>query len=97
MNITLNRKPLNVDDHPSGERIINLERLFLIRAGFGSKDDSLPKRFTREPLPDGPAKGHVRVGLEDNIYFKKGHPLTDESRVDPFTARSKKASSYHLT
>jgi len=43
----------------AGERIINLERLFLSRAGFGSKDDSLPKRITQEPLPDGPAKGHV--------------------------------------
>ena len=43
----------------TGERIINLERLFLSRAGFGSKDDSLPKRITQEPLPDGPAKGHV--------------------------------------
>lgn len=43
----------------AGERIINLERLFLARAGFGSKDDSLPKRITQEPLPDGPAKGHT--------------------------------------
>lgn len=43
----------------AGERIISLERLFLKRAGFGAKDDTLPKRITEEPLPDGPAKGHV--------------------------------------
>jgi len=43
----------------AGERIFNLERLFLVRAGFGSRDDSLPERITREPLPDGPGKGHV--------------------------------------
>jgi len=43
----------------AGERVIHLERLFLVRAGFGLKDDSLPKRITQEPLPDGPAKGHV--------------------------------------
>ena len=43
----------------AGERIISLERLFLKRAGFGAKDDALPKRITGEPLPDGPAKGHV--------------------------------------
>jgi len=43
----------------AGERVIHLERLFIIRAGFGLKDDSLPKRITQEPLPDGPAKGHV--------------------------------------
>lgn len=43
----------------AGERIISLERLFLKRAGFGAKDDALPKRITSEPLPDGPAKGQV--------------------------------------
>ena len=43
----------------AGERIFNAERLFLIRAGFSAKDDSLPDRIVKEPLPDGPAKGHV--------------------------------------
>ena len=43
----------------AGERICNAERIFLIRAGFGAKDDSLPPRIVKEPLPDGPAKGHV--------------------------------------
>ncbi len=43
----------------AGERIINAERLFLIKAGFTRKDDSLPKRLTEEPAPTGPAKGLV--------------------------------------
>lgn len=43
----------------AGERIINAERLFLVKAGFSRKDDSLPLRITQEPLPDGPAKGMV--------------------------------------
>jgi len=43
----------------AGERIFNAERLFLIRAGFSRKDDTLPPRILREPLPDGPAKGMV--------------------------------------
>lgn len=43
----------------AGERIINAERLFLVRAGFSRKDDSLPPRLLQEPLPDGPAKGMV--------------------------------------
>jgi aldehyde:ferredoxin oxidoreductase len=43
----------------AGERIINAERLFLVRAGFSRKDDSLPPRIVQEPLPDGPAKGMV--------------------------------------
>ena len=43
----------------AGERIFNAERLFLMRAGFTKKDDTLPKRILEEPLPDGPAKGMV--------------------------------------
>jgi aldehyde:ferredoxin oxidoreductase len=43
----------------AGERIINAERLFLTRAGFSRKDDSLPKRLTETPAPTGPAKGMV--------------------------------------
>jgi aldehyde:ferredoxin oxidoreductase len=43
----------------AGERIVNAERLFLHRAGFRAKDDSLPIRIVSEPLPDGPAKGQV--------------------------------------
>jgi len=43
----------------AAERITNAERLFLVKAGFDRKDDSLPKRITEEPLPEGPAKGQT--------------------------------------
>jgi aldehyde:ferredoxin oxidoreductase len=43
----------------AAERIYNLERLFLIRAGSGANDDTLPYRMLNEPLPEGPAKGRV--------------------------------------
>lgn len=43
----------------AGERIYNLERLFLIRAGFTKADDTLPPRMLNEPMPEGPAKGQV--------------------------------------
>ena len=43
----------------AGERIINAERLFLNKAGFSRKDDSLPKRLTQNPMPEGPAEGMV--------------------------------------
>lgn len=43
----------------AGERIFNLERLFLLRAGLSKADDTLPPRMLNEALPDGPAKGHV--------------------------------------
>jgi aldehyde:ferredoxin oxidoreductase len=41
----------------AAERVYNLERMFLLKAG--STEDTLPPRMLNEPLPDGPAKGHV--------------------------------------
>ncbi len=43
----------------AGERIITAERIFLTKAGFSRKDDSLPDRLTKTPMPEGPAKGKV--------------------------------------
>jgi aldehyde:ferredoxin oxidoreductase len=43
----------------AAERIYNLERLFLIGAGSGKNDDTLPYRMLHEPMPEGPAKGKV--------------------------------------
>lgn len=42
-----------------GERIWNVERLHNLREGYTKADDTLPKRFLYEPMPDGPAKGFV--------------------------------------
>jgi aldehyde:ferredoxin oxidoreductase len=42
-----------------GERIWNMERDFNNRAGFTSKDDSLPKRLLEEAAKTGPSKGMV--------------------------------------
>jgi aldehyde:ferredoxin oxidoreductase len=55
----------------AGERICNAERLFLVRAGFSRKDDTLPPRITEEPMPGGPAKGLV-CHLEEMLdqYYK---------------------------
>jgi len=36
-----------------GERIVNLERLFIAREGITREDDTLPGRFLAEPLPEG--------------------------------------------
>jgi aldehyde:ferredoxin oxidoreductase len=43
----------------TGERIWNLERLFNLKAGLTGKDDRLPDRIVKEPMPGGPAKGRV--------------------------------------
>jgi aldehyde:ferredoxin oxidoreductase len=36
-----------------GERIVNLERLFIGREGITREDDTLPRRFLAEPMPEG--------------------------------------------
>ena len=41
----------------AGERIWNLERLYNIREGFTSKDDTLPPRLLTEAPLEGPSKG----------------------------------------
>ncbi len=43
----------------AGERVFNLERLFLLKAGLTGDDDTLPRRMLEEPMPEGPAQGHV--------------------------------------
>lgn len=43
----------------SGERVWNLERLFNLRAGFTTKDDTLPPRLLKEPMKGGPHEGKV--------------------------------------
>ena len=43
----------------AGERIWNMERLFNLKAGFTRKDDTLPPRLLKEPIPSGPSKGEV--------------------------------------
>ena len=55
----------------TGERIFNLERLFNLKAGLTAKDDTIPERFLKEPMPEGPAKGHI-VELDKMLpeYYK---------------------------
>ncbi|MBU0492884.1 MAG: aldehyde ferredoxin oxidoreductase family protein [Chloroflexi bacterium] len=59
-----------------GERIVNLERLFIAREGVTRRDDTLPRRFLAEPLPEGsgPSTGSV-LELEpmlDEYYRARG-------------------------
>ncbi|WP_067046791.1 aldehyde ferredoxin oxidoreductase family protein [Methanofollis ethanolicus] len=42
-----------------GERIYNLERMFIVKNGYSGKDDNLPPRLLNDPIPAGPAKGGV--------------------------------------
>ncbi len=70
-----------------GERIWNLERLFNLREGLNpSKEDTLPPRLLKEPIPEGPGKGKLsRVPEMLPEYYRlrgwdeKGIP-TEETR-----------------
>ncbi|MFW6318947.1 MAG: aldehyde ferredoxin oxidoreductase family protein [Bacillota bacterium] len=43
----------------AGERIYNIERQFNLEAGILPEEDTLPKRFLEEEMPEGPTKGHI--------------------------------------
>ena len=45
-------------------RVITLERRFNLREGLSYKDDTLPLRLLKEPLPDGMAAGKKVEGLD---------------------------------
>jgi len=71
-----------VDDfRKSGERIYNLVRVYCNREGIRRKDDTLPERLMKEPLPAGPAEGMVidmetLEMLKDAYYKFRGWDLT---------------------
>ncbi|MEW5760807.1 MAG: aldehyde ferredoxin oxidoreductase family protein [Candidatus Thermoplasmatota archaeon] len=52
------------------KRIALLRRAFNARLGIRRKDDCLPKRFTKEKMPSGPAKGEVvNLNLMLNDFY----------------------------
>jgi aldehyde:ferredoxin oxidoreductase len=60
-----------------GERIVNLERAFIVREGFGRKQDTLPQRMLNEPLHtrDAPGEGQMMRNLDkflDRYYEIRG-------------------------
>jgi len=61
------------------ERVINLERAFIVREGIRRSDDTLPERFLKEPLPgDHPSQGSV-VELDamlDEYYEARGWDIS---------------------
>lgn len=61
----------------AGERLTNLDRGLNVRLGLTRRDDYLPERFLREPMPEGPARGAL-VPLDtllDEYYAVRGWDL----------------------
>ncbi len=62
-----------------GERIVNMEKLFNLTHGATSADDSLPEKFTRDPIAAGAAKGRRVHGLDGMVKdFYKGMGWDEE-------------------
>jgi aldehyde:ferredoxin oxidoreductase len=63
---------ISADDfRKTGERIYNLQRAYILREGFTRADDTLPPRLLEDPLPEGPAEGHVvNLDILLEAYYK---------------------------
>jgi aldehyde:ferredoxin oxidoreductase len=48
----------------AAERVINVERAHNARLGLTAADDSMPPRFTKDPMHKGPAEGNIFDILE---------------------------------
>jgi aldehyde:ferredoxin oxidoreductase len=59
----------------TGERIINLERLFNVREGVRRVDDVLPWRAMNEPIPDGPSAGMYCPPAELSVMLDEFYRL----------------------
>lgn len=75
----------------AGDRILNIERALNVRWGIRRKDDTLPKRFLKEPLPSGPAKGEVfdEAALQkmlDEYYALRGWDADGLQRPEKLAA-----------
>jgi len=67
-----------------GERIWNMERDFNNRAGFTSKDDTLPPRLLNEPAKTGGAKGMVNrlADMLPEYYSLRGWDADGQLNAD---------------
>jgi len=70
-----------------GERIVNLERAFNVREGFGREDDRLPGRMLNEPLHTYGAPGEGEMVREMEKFLDRYYELRGWSEKGVPTAR----------
>lgn len=78
-----------------GERIVNVERAFNVREGLSRKDDRLPERFLKEPMPDGFARGVV-VRLEPMLDEYYAYRQWDRARGFPTRRKLEELYLYEM-
>jgi aldehyde:ferredoxin oxidoreductase len=57
-----------------GERVVNLERAYIVREGFRRRDDTVPRRMLEEPVADShiPPIGKNLDTMLDDYYQQRG-------------------------
>jgi aldehyde:ferredoxin oxidoreductase len=73
----------------AGERIILLERAINLRRGVRRKDDTLPERFFREPVPKGPAKGEIFDRKKFNEMLDEYYQIRGLNKTDGRISKQK--------
>lgn len=74
---------LSLDEaEQTAERLWNVIRAFAVREGTRRENDTLPKRFLTQPIPDGPSKGMVITEellekMKDDYYRVRGWDLAN--------------------
>ena len=73
----------------TADRILTLERMFNIREGVTSKEDTIPERLLKEPLSDGPSQGRLLAPEQLKAMLSEYYHLQgwDETTGTPDTSR----------
>lgn len=74
---------------------MNVERAFNVREGLSRKDDRLPERFLKEPMPDGFARGVV-VRLEPMLDEYYAYRQWDRARGFPTRRKLEELYLYEM-
>lgn len=71
------------------ERVLDLERSFNVMTGMRRKDDTLPRRFLEEPIPEGPSKGMYTDEPTLNRMLDEFYDLKGWDRMTGVPTRAK--------
>jgi len=78
-----------------GRRVWYLERFLNYMMGFTNKDDTLPERFIKEPLDEGPARGLVCDDFDEMLM--KFHALRGLESLDDLKSKLSELNLNELT
>ena len=72
-----------------GDRIVNLMKCYNVREGLTRRDDTWPRRFFEEPVPDGPFKGSVLDKNQFNRLLDEYYRLRGWEKISSVPGKAK--------